>query len=84
MQAATALLFAMSAYSTFATSQPLSREDVQREMISYKAAGYNPARQNPRTWVDDAQAASARVEGSRMIAERSIPSVTNEVAVTSE
>jgi hypothetical protein len=50
-----ALAFAQS------TSQGLSREQVRNEMAQYEAAGFNPARQNPRTWVDDAQSASAKV-----------------------
>ncbi|WP_175775462.1 DUF4148 domain-containing protein [Burkholderia anthina] len=43
----------------------LTREQVRQEMIRYEAAGFNPARANPRTWVDDAQAAAARVNASR-------------------
>ncbi|EGD01821.1 hypothetical protein B1M_24695 [Burkholderia sp. TJI49] len=34
-------------------------------MIQYKAAGFNPARANPGTWVNDAQAASAKVASAR-------------------
>ncbi|NIF56062.1 DUF4148 domain-containing protein [Burkholderia sp. Ax-1724] len=49
---------------TLAT-QGLTREQVRQEMAEYAAAGWNPARQNPRTWVDDAQAASAKVMTSR-------------------
>jgi hypothetical protein len=44
---------------TFA--EGLTRAQVYEEMAQYKAAGFNPARQNPRTWVDDAQRASAQV-----------------------
>jgi hypothetical protein len=47
------------------TSQGLTREQVRQEMAEYAAAGWNPARQNPRTWVDDAQAASAKVMTAR-------------------
>ncbi|QTD94509.1 DUF4148 domain-containing protein [Burkholderia anthina] len=43
----------------------LTREQVRQDMIRYEAAGFNPARANPRTWVDDAQAAAARVNASR-------------------
>ena len=44
----------------------LTRAQVHEEMVQYKAAGFNPARQNPRTWVDDAQRASARVAEARV------------------
>ena len=43
------------------SSQGLTREQVRQEAADYAAAGYNPARMNPRTWVDDAPAASAKV-----------------------
>ncbi len=43
------------------STQGLTREQVRQDMAQYEAAGYNPARQNPRTWVDDARAASAKV-----------------------
>ena len=46
-------------------TQGLTREQVRQEMAEYAAAGWNPARQNPRTWVDDAQAASAKVMTAR-------------------
>jgi len=46
-------------------AQGLTREQVRQEMAEYAAAGWNPARQNPRTWVDDAQAASAKVMAAR-------------------
>ncbi|WP_396333049.1 DUF4148 domain-containing protein [Burkholderia anthina] len=46
-------------------AQSLTREQVRQDMIRYEAAGFNPARANPRTWVDDAQAASARVTAAR-------------------
>ncbi|WP_175717772.1 DUF4148 domain-containing protein [Burkholderia anthina] len=42
-----------------------TREQVRQDMLRYAAAGFNPARANPRTWVDDAQAAAARVNASR-------------------
>jgi len=59
-----------SAVSVFASAQTtptqgLTREQVREEMAQYAAAGFNPARQNPRTWVDDAQAASAKVRAAR-------------------
>ncbi|MBY4871004.1 DUF4148 domain-containing protein [Burkholderia sp. Bp9017] len=47
------------------SAQNLTREQVHQDMIRYEAAGFNPARANPRTWVDDAQAAAARVNASR-------------------
>jgi hypothetical protein len=40
---------------------PLSRAQVQAEMTQYYEAGFNPARANPRTWVDDVQKATAKV-----------------------
>ncbi|MFP3549701.1 DUF4148 domain-containing protein [Paraburkholderia sp. SIMBA_049] len=43
------------------SSQGLTREQVRQEAAAYAAAGFNPARMNPRTWVDDAQAASVKV-----------------------
>lgn len=42
-------------------AQGLTREQVRQEMAQYAAAGFNPARMNPRTWVEDAQAASTKV-----------------------
>jgi hypothetical protein len=45
----------------FAHAEGLTREQVRDDMIRYEAAGFNPARANPRTWVDDARAASVRV-----------------------
>jgi hypothetical protein len=47
------------------TTQSLTREQVRQEAAQYAAAGWNPARMNPRTWVDDAQAASAKVMTAR-------------------
>jgi hypothetical protein len=47
------------------TTQGLTREQVREETAQYAAAGWNPARMNPRTWVDDAQAASAKVMTAR-------------------
>ncbi|WP_175952456.1 DUF4148 domain-containing protein [Burkholderia sp. BCC0405] len=50
----------------FAQSAPgLTREQVRQDMLRYEAAGFNPARINPRTRVDDAQAAAARVQAGR-------------------
>ena len=52
--AATAALVASG--SPFAQSAPgLTREQVRQDMQRYEAAGFNPARMNPRSWVDDAQ-----------------------------
>lgn len=42
-------------------AQGLTREQVRQEMAQYAAVGFNPARMNPRTWVEDAQAASTKV-----------------------
>ncbi|WP_310076521.1 MULTISPECIES: DUF4148 domain-containing protein [Paraburkholderia] len=64
--------------STFAQTLPehaLTRAQVRDEMVQYSAAGFNPARQNPRTWVDDAQSASAKV-----VAERGTSSHVNQLA----
>jgi len=47
------------------TTQGLTREQVRNEMIQYEAAGFNPARANPRTWVNDAQVASAKIVAAR-------------------
>ncbi|MEN8506146.1 DUF4148 domain-containing protein [Paraburkholderia sp. DD10] len=47
--------------SAQSSAQGLTREQVRQETADYAAAGYNPARMNPRTWVDDAHAASAKV-----------------------
>jgi hypothetical protein len=57
-------LFAVAvAVSTplFAHAQGLTREQVRDDMVRYEAAGFNPARANPRTWVEDLHAASVRV-----------------------
>ena len=48
-----------------AHAQGLTRAQVREDMIRYQAAGFNPARANPRTWVDDVQAASMRVTAAR-------------------
>ncbi|BFG80847.1 hypothetical protein PTKU46_88810 [Paraburkholderia terrae] len=47
--------------SAQSSPQGLTREQVRQEAAAYAAAGFNPARMNPRSWVDDAQAASAKV-----------------------
>ena len=52
--------------SGHAFAEGLTRAQVHEEMVQYEAAGFNPARQNPRTWVDDAQRASARVTEARL------------------
>jgi hypothetical protein len=49
---------------TFA--EGLARAQVYQEMVQYEAAGFNPARQNPRSWVDDAQHASTKVMQTRI------------------
>jgi hypothetical protein len=45
-----------------------TREAVYQEMAAYEAAGFNPARPNPRTWVDDLQSASAKVQAQDRLA----------------
>ena len=47
------------------STQGLTRDQVRQELAQYQAAGFNPARHNPRTWVDDAQLASAKVMTAR-------------------
>lgn len=42
-------------------NQGLTREQVRDELVQYEHAGYNPARQNPNTWVQDVQAATKKV-----------------------
>jgi hypothetical protein len=41
--------------------KPLTRAQVYADMVQYEKAGFNPARQNPQTWVDDAHRARAVV-----------------------
>ena len=48
-----------------ASTQGLTRAQVRQELAQYEAAGFNPARPNPRTWVEDAQVASAKVMTAR-------------------
>ncbi|MPV60785.1 hypothetical protein CFB46_30615 [Burkholderia sp. HI2761] len=43
----------------------LTRDQVREDMVRYASAGFNPARMNPRTWVDDAQAAAVKVQAAR-------------------
>jgi len=50
------------------SSQGLTREQVQNEMVRYRAAGFNPARANPSTWVNDAQGATAKVANADLSA----------------
>ena len=50
------------------SNQGLTREQVRAEMIQYAQAGYNPARQNPRSWVEDAQAATRQVMTAQNLA----------------
>ena len=56
-------LFVLGGLLTAATAlaQPLTRAEVREELAMYRRAGYNPARMNPRSWVEDVQRASARV-----------------------
>ncbi|AXF25637.1 hypothetical protein CUJ89_34950 [Burkholderia pyrrocinia] len=66
-----AALVASSPLLAHAQSAPgLTREQVREDMIRYAAAGFNPAHANPRTWVDDAQAASANILAARNDAPR--------------
>ncbi|ACC75843.1 DUF4148 domain-containing protein [Paraburkholderia phymatum] len=51
--------------SAQSNSQGFTRQQVRQEAAEYAAAGFNPARMNPRTWVNDAQAASAKVMTAR-------------------
>ena len=46
-------------------AQGITRQQVSSELAQYVAAGFNPAHENPATWVADAQAASARVASAR-------------------
>jgi hypothetical protein len=52
--------------SGHAFAEGLTRAQVYQEMVQYKAAGFNPARQNPRSWVDDAQRASTKIVEARL------------------
>jgi hypothetical protein len=61
---------ALAIVSGHAFSEGLTRAQVHEEMVEYKAAGFDPAHQNPRTWVDDAQRASAKVTASRVASTR--------------
>jgi hypothetical protein len=54
---ATILISPIAAFSQ--GSAPLTRAQVYAEMVQYEKDGYNPARQNPRTWVDDAHRATS-------------------------
>ncbi|OXI92366.1 MULTISPECIES: DUF4148 domain-containing protein [Burkholderia] len=66
LTAVTAIAALVASGSPFAQSAPgLTREQVRQDMQRYAAAGFNPARMNPRSWVDDAQAAAARVQAGR-------------------
>lgn len=51
--------------SAQSTKQGFTREQVRNEMIQYQAAGFNPARANPRTWVSDAQVAFVKIAAAR-------------------
>lgn len=65
LSAITAFAALVASTPLFAQSAPgLTREQVREDMARYAAAGFNPARMNPRTWVDDAQAA-ANVQAAR-------------------
>ncbi|MBB5463636.1 DUF4148 domain-containing protein [Paraburkholderia sp. Cpub6] len=42
-------------------NHPLTRAEVREQLVEIEAAGYNPARANPREYPADVQAAEARV-----------------------
>ncbi|OXI15325.1 DUF4148 domain-containing protein [Burkholderia sp. AU15512] len=66
LTAVAAIAMLVASGSPFAQSAPgLTREQVRQDLRRYEAAGFNPARMNPRSWVDDAQAAAARVQAGR-------------------
>ncbi|MBR8213033.1 DUF4148 domain-containing protein [Burkholderia cenocepacia] len=66
LTAITAFVALVASTPLFAQSAPgLTREQVREDMARYAAAGFNPARLNPRTWVDDAQAAAVSVQAAR-------------------
>jgi hypothetical protein len=48
-----------------ARAEEITRAQVNAEMVQYEQAGFNPARANPQTWVEDAQRASQRVAAKR-------------------
>jgi hypothetical protein len=55
-------LVLISPVASFAQdTKPLTRAEVYAEMVQYENSGFNPARQNPRTWVDDARHARVAV-----------------------
>ena len=60
------------------STQGLTREQVREDLIQYEHAGYNPARQNPRTWVDDAQVATQKVMIAQSANARAQLASTNE------
>jgi hypothetical protein len=66
--------------SGHAFSEELTRAQVHEEMVQYKAAGFNPARQNPRTWVDDAQRASAKVTEARVNSDQPLHEASDSTA----
>ncbi|WP_414448429.1 DUF4148 domain-containing protein [Burkholderia sp. 22PA0099] len=57
--------FVVPAISFAQGNAPLTRAQVRAEQARYEQAGFNPARDNPSHWVDDLQAASARVNAER-------------------
>ncbi|MGF6543757.1 DUF4148 domain-containing protein [Paraburkholderia youngii] len=44
-----------------AANHPLTRAEVREQLVEIQAAGYNPARANPREYPADIQAAEAKV-----------------------
>ncbi|WP_233809646.1 DUF4148 domain-containing protein [Paraburkholderia sp. HP33-1] len=49
------------AAANVAANHPLTRAEVREQLVEIEAAGYNPARANPREYPADIQAAEAKV-----------------------
>lgn len=60
-----AAAFVVPAISFAQGNAPVTRAQVRAELARYEQAGFNPAHENPSHWVDDLQAASARVDAER-------------------
>lgn len=69
--------FVVPAISFAQGNTPLTRAQVRAELVRYEQAGFDPARQNPSHWVDDLQAASARVSAERDRSMRTVSSSAN-------
>ncbi len=57
-----------------------TRAQVEADVARYEQAGFNPAREAPSHWVDDLQAASARVDAARGRSARSMRTASTGVA----